>query len=120
VVEEVHEPVRRVSRGSAVVAGHRRAEVLAEEVRQFGDGSVIALRTAGVAVQEQIVGERDPVARRHLENLVPAVGVARRQRHHQGPDHRVVFLGILVGEEVLVRLIDQEGVKIGSQFGSVR
>ena len=49
-----------------------------------------------------------------------AAGVAGRQGHHQGPDHRVVFLGVLVGEEVLVRLIDQEGVKIGRQLGSVR
>ncbi len=49
-----------------------------------------------------------------------AAGVAGRQRHHQGPDHRVVLLGVLVGQEVLVRLIDQEGVKIGGQLGSVR
>ncbi len=123
--------------------------MLAQEVREFGDGTPIARRAAGVPVQQQVVGERDPVARLHPENLVPAVGVegderqrrlrppvglpilaqphhqlaprvAGRQGHHEGPDHRVVFLGILVGEEELVRLVDQQGVKIGGQFCSVR
>jgi hypothetical protein len=45
VVEEVDEPVRRAGCGSAVVAGHRRAEVRTEEIRQFSDGSVVARRT---------------------------------------------------------------------------
>ena len=49
-----------------------------------------------------------------------AAGVARRQGHHQGADHRVVFLRVLVGEEVLVGLIDQQRVKIGGQLGGVR
>jgi hypothetical protein len=47
-------------------------------------------------------------------------GVAGRQGHHEGPDHRIVFLGVLVGEEELVRLIDQQGVKIGRQSGGAR
>jgi len=35
--------------------------VLVKQVGQFGDGAVIALLAAGVAVQEQVVRERDPV-----------------------------------------------------------
>ena len=149
MVEEVDEPVRRIGRGSAVIARYRRAEVLAEQVGQFGGCPVIALRAACVPVQEQVVGQRDPVTRRHPEHLVPtisvegderqrrlrspvglpllvvthhqlAAGVAGRQGHHQGPDHRVVLLRILMDEEELVRLIDQEGVKIGGQPGGVR
>ena len=89
------------------------------------------------------------IARRHLEDLGPAVGiegderqrrlraavrrpllaqphdqfaagVAGRQRHHQGRDHVVGLLRVLVGKEELVRLIDQEGMKIGGQAGGVR
>jgi hypothetical protein len=63
VAEEVDEPFRQVGRGSAVIAGHRCAEVLTEEARQFGDSSLIALRTAGIPVQQQVVSERDPVPR---------------------------------------------------------
>ena len=80
MVEEVDKPVRRVGRRSAVVAGHWRAEVLAQEVCEFGDGTLIARGAAGVSVQQQVVGERDPVARHHLENLVPAVGVEGDER----------------------------------------
>ncbi len=48
-----------------------------------------------------------------------AAGVAGRQRHHQGRDHIVGLLRVLVGEEELVRLVDQEGVQVRSQAGSV-
>jgi hypothetical protein len=83
VVEEVDESARRIGHRPAVIAGHWRAEVLTQEVRQFGDGPLIAVRTAGVAVQEQIVGERDPVSRPHRENLVTAVGVEGDQRQRR-------------------------------------
>jgi hypothetical protein len=49
-----------------------------------------------------------------------AAGVPGRQRHNQGSDHRIGFLGVLVGEGVLVLLIHQQGMKIGGQLGSVR
>jgi hypothetical protein len=80
VVEEVDKPVRRIGYGSAVIPWYRHAEVLAQEIRHFSGGSVIALRAARDAVQEQVVGERDPVARLHRKNLVPAVGVEGHQR----------------------------------------
>jgi hypothetical protein len=42
------------------------------------------------------------------------------QRYHQGADHRVVLLGILVREEELIRLVDQQRVQIDGQLGPVR
>ena len=76
----------------------------------------------GVEGDERKRGLRSPVSLPFL--VVPhhqlAAGVAGWQRHHQGADHRVVLLGILVGEEELVRLVDQERVKIGGQLGGVR
>ncbi len=149
MVEEVDEPFRRVGHGTAAVAGHRRAEVLTQEVRQLDDGRLVAFRLAGVPVQQQVVGERDPVPRPHFEDLVPTIsvegdqrqlrfrpavvrpllvmphhqltaGVGGRQRHHQGADHQVVLLAVLMGEEELVRLVYQEGMKIGGQLGGVR
>ena len=127
----------------------REGAVLRLQIRQLGDGRRVAVGAAGVAVHEQVVGERDPVAGHHLEHFVSAVGVegdgGKRpfrspvslpllaaphhqlaagvvgwQRYHQGADHRVVLLGILVGEEELARLVDQERVQVGGQRGGVR
>ncbi len=149
VVEEVDEPVRRAGQASAVTAEHGCAEVLPEETGQLADRSLVALWQGGVTAEEQVVGEGDPVPRPDLGDLVPAVGVegdqrelCRRasvgvllvevtyrqlapgvlggQRHHQGADHRVVLLAVLVGAEELARLVHQQGMKAGGEFGGDR
>ncbi|UCM88858.1 hypothetical protein [Streptomyces marincola] len=47
-------------------------------------------------------------------------GVRRRQRHHQGAHHRVVFLRVLMGEEELPLAVDQHRVRFGTQPGAAR
>lgn len=90
----------------------------------------------------QIVREDDPVAFLHRPDFVAAVRVERdqrelplrgaegellspvldderaareaaRERHHQGADHLVCLLGILVREEELAGAVDQQIVQLG-------
>ncbi len=116
--------------------------MLGEAVRQLGDGRVVPGGVAaGVTPQQQVVGDRDPVAGLHRQDLVAEVGVKRdkrmrglrslvgsplfvmpdeqgapgvrgRQRHDQGPDHRVVLLGILVRDEELALLVHEHRVHV--------
>ncbi len=149
MVEQVDEPAWRAGHGSGAIGGHRCAEVLAKEICQFGGCSLVARWHVGVPAQQEVVGERNPVPRPYFEDFVPAVGVegdhrqlrlrppvglplievahhqlaagvTGRQRHHQGADHRVVLLAVLMGKEELARLVDQKRMKIGGQLGGDR
>jgi hypothetical protein len=69
------------------IPGSRRREVLSQQRGKLRELALLAVRAAGVPVQQKVLGERDPVARLHPENLVLAVGV----EGHQGPHHRVIL-----------------------------
>lgn len=102
-----------------------------------------------VAVDQKVVGEHDAVARRHRLHLVTTVGIERderepalrrsvgdglagvfdhesatlvrgRKRHDQRADHRVVLLGVLMGDEELPAPIDQHGMELRAEIAARR
>ena len=112
------------------------------DVRWWRDGR---RRSGRFLAQDKVVGEHDPVAGLDGPDLVTAVGVERderdrvrfrlvgrglvavlddqgptgerrRQGHHEGPDHAVGLLGVLVGDEELPRCVHQHGVQLGVEF----
>jgi len=83
MVQEIDKTARRIGCRAAVVARRRSAEMLAQQARQLSNGTVVARRAAGIAAKQQIIGERDPVARRHLEDLVPAVSIEGDERQRR-------------------------------------
>ena len=106
------------------------------------------LRARSCPLEDQVVGQGEPVALLDRLDLVPAVGIEGdegelpagaavddllalvlddqgaalergRQRHDQGADHGVGLLRILVRQEELARAIDQEGVELGLEPAAV-
>jgi hypothetical protein len=149
MVKQEDQAVRRLARGVAIGVADPGGEVLTQVAGRVADRGLVGHPVGRVAVQEQVVGERDPVPGRHRADLVPAIrverdqhdvgrrppvggglaevvddelptSVCRRQHHDQGRDHRIVFLGVLVREEELTLLVDQQGMQVGGQPAMLR
>lgn len=119
------------------------------EVAQEPSGHGIDLRRrrihhCGVALEEQVVGQRHAVPGGDRSYLVAAIGVEGdegkgllgrsigrrhagvahdqsaalergRQGHDKGPDHRIGLLRVLMGDEELPGAVDQHRVQLGFQ-----